>query len=128
VSNGATQNDGNDFIAWGLNHGPYGANGKRAADNNGAHAKFREFETILINKDIFNKFITNLKAAHSSGKIPFSDCGIKGIDLIEGVFTDTNNFDTDGNFLYNTDVKNNKKLVAAATAGETIFWKVEKNQ
>jgi hypothetical protein len=125
LSNGATQNDGNDFISWGLSHGPYNEKG-RAKDNDGNHAKFREYSTILINKNIFDKYVANLQAAHKSGKISFSDYGIYNIPLIENVFTDKANFDSGGNFIFNTGVKNKGKLVATATAGETIFWKVEK--
>ncbi|WP_317126047.1 RHS repeat-associated core domain-containing protein, partial [Flaviaesturariibacter flavus] len=115
LSGGATQNDGNDFFAWGLTRGKW---------HNGKHAKFTEYQTITISKDIFDKAVSNLRAAHPKGTVKFSAFGLGTMPIIESVFLDWRNFDKNGNFIYQTGVKNGRHLEATATAGETIYWRV----
>ena len=127
LTKGATQNDGEDFWAWGLHHGPYGKNGKRMAKNDGSHARFRDFREIFIPQDIFDKAKAALWSARKSGTIIFKKYGItKPIPIIEDVFLDLNNFDANCNFDYNTGQKGKSKLTATAFAGLTIYWKEEK--
>ncbi len=112
-TNGGTQNDGNDFFAWGLTRGKY---------HHGKHAKFVEYQTIIISKDIFIEITTNLKAIHGNS-ISFTKKGLGTMPTIEGVFLDKRNFDKYGNFIYHTGAKSGGTLTATKAAGETIFWK-----
>jgi hypothetical protein len=104
------------FFHGGLSQGPF---------HNGKHAKFVDYASVGIDKNIFGKFVNRVKKDHPSGLISYSQYDIKNIPILEDVFKDNKNFDNQGNFYFNTGNKG-KNLIAGGTGGETIFWKEKK--
>jgi RHS repeat-associated protein len=115
---GATQWDGNDFLAWGLTNGPY---------SDGSHAKFREYGRIEINGDILMSFKGEIGKTHPSGKISWNSLGVKNIPIMADVFKQNLDME-EGVFDYKTKSKSKNTLTATTTAGESIFWKVTKDK
>ncbi|OGS72031.1 MAG: hypothetical protein A3F91_03690 [Flavobacteria bacterium RIFCSPLOWO2_12_FULL_35_11] len=112
-TNGGSFWDGTDFIAWGLE-----------SPDKTPQNKFEEYKSIAISKTIYDTFLASQKAKYTKGTVSYSGTAYT---LPAKVFTD--NAQTDGSFLYTTDVKKypkaNGKLVATGTAGLSIFWKKE---
>jgi hypothetical protein len=102
---GATLWDGSDFLAWGTGTTPYKTIG---------HAKFRQYNSVTISDDIFNKY---LEAQPNSLKY-----GSTRYPIPQKVFTNQNNW-TNNSFNYDTGVNAKYGIEATTTAGKTIFWK-----
>lgn len=111
-TNGAEFWDGTDFIAWGLNN-PWGK----------SHAKFRQYTKIIINKVLFDKYVSEQKKTYTSGKVKYSG---NYFPIPAPVFIDPKNWNDD-HFVYVTGVKkppSEGQLEATIVAGHTIFWRV----
>jgi hypothetical protein len=102
---GATLWDGTDFLAWGLNS-PYGDK---------PHAKFRQYSSISISKDIYNSYLSSVPSRMSwriNGKRYY-------YNIPAPVFPA--NMSNSG-FYYKTGYKG-KGLEATGTKGQTVFWR-----
>lgn len=113
-TNGATHWDGTDFLAWGLTS-PY----KKPDGSFKPHAKFREYNKIIIPKSIFDSFLAGTLKEYPKGKVKYSGTLY---DIPATVFKDNKNW-ISGNFEYVTGVKSKLSLTAKVTAGHTVFWK-----
>lgn len=108
MTDGATLWDGSDLLAWG-------------DDQN----KFREYSLITIKKSIYDVFLAKNVDKYPHG-ISYNIAGHRGhYPMPAPVFQDAHNFNAAGDFLYPTGVTHQPKIRATATAGRTVFWKVE---
>jgi hypothetical protein len=111
-TDGATLWDGTDFLAWGLK-----------SPNGTPQNKFEEYKSIFISKDIYTDFLNSQLSKYTSGKVKYSG---EFYNIPADVFKDKNNWNKEGNFLFNTGEKQSYGLKATGTAGQSIFWKKEK--
>lgn len=114
-TNGATQFDGNDFLAWGTQYSPWGG---------GLHAKFREYSKITIGSDVYEKHLQNLLKLNPSGKVSWTKWDIINVPIAANVFLDKKNWEA-GMFQYKTGFNRPKEIVATAAFGGSIFWKTK---
>lgn len=104
---GATQWDGVDFLAWGL-QGP----------ESKSHAKFKEYKSISISTKIYKEYLSNIKEKYGNS-VKFY--GVL-YTIPAAVFNDVRNWNNTG-FFYNTGLIEKKGLKATGVRGHTIFWK-----
>lgn len=105
---GATYWDGTDFIAWGL-----------CSPNGKPQNKFKEYNNIFIQWDIYKEYINNTLSLYPKGKVRYSG---KYYMIPSAVFIDKKNW-KNGNFTYKTRSKSDFRIEATGAVGGTIFWK-----
>lgn len=119
VSNGSQRWDGIDFIAWGLYHAP------KKVSNNYRHAKFNQFGTIKIKKDLFEIFKTNCGTSISYESKKWENPKVPGsyvFTIPEEIFLN-DTYWIDNEFIFSSNV-NKLTLEATAVRGKTIYWRI----
>lgn len=107
---GATFRDGTYFLAWGL-HSQY--------KNGAPHAKFRQYKSITISKEIFNNYLNAQLSKYRKGSVKYYG----ELYLIpDEVFINSNL----NGFYYKSNSKLNLGIIATGIVGESIFWKTVK--
>ena len=114
-TDGALFWDGQDYLAWGLQ-----------SPNGTPQNKFEEYNSHLIPSSLFQIYLQNV-LCKTNGCANYSKAYEKKFDVPASVFTDSQNFNEDGDFDFNTSYDKPLGLKATAVAGQSIFWKtVEK--
>ena len=111
--------DGVDFLAWGWN-----------SPNGTPQNKMEEYKSITISKAIYDEFLKNSKVAYPHGYN--YNTAKKGkpkkyfhSDIPNCVF-ELPEYWTNGYFYYNVQLKKPYGIEATGTAGNSIFWKLNK--
>lgn len=107
---GASLWDGTDFLAWGE-----------------SQAKFSQYKSITITKDIYDTYLSNNLAKYPSGtvKYPQKNGNTKTYQIPAAVFTNQQNWNNNV-FQYNTgSSKAYKSIVATGAVGRSVFWKIQ---
>ncbi|WP_433763530.1 hypothetical protein [Flavobacterium ginsenosidimutans] len=134
-TNGATQWDGEDFLAWGID-----SDLKPDSKTKYGHNKFDEYDYIKINKTLYDTFVekvTNRRgntisynSVHDTTKTENGTHSHKTIKKKDKAIYDLPNADfskeeywTTGDFYYSNANKKTFGLEATRVAGYSIFWK-----
>jgi hypothetical protein len=120
-TNGATKWDGLDFLAWGLN-----------SPNGTPHNKFEEYGNIYIENSIYSSYKNSLTSSYGNSVRYKHKGAYQSFAVPAPVFENMGNWKLPSlslpwfGFMYNTGTRTSKSLDAAASFGNTIFWKVIK--